>query len=229
LTIIPTSSVTVTQITPSTVAAGGPAFGLAVTGTNFTINSVLQVNGSARTTTVASATALTGTILASDIASGGVLTITVITLGGGTSNAVALTVMGPALAVSGTTVPVAGPIQLTFSNGSAAFGEWVGLFPDTSTGPGPYVDWQWITGGRSVPGSAASGTLTFPSSGVTLAPGNYVFRWVTATNTVLATSPTVSFQVSNSMPAGVTISPASLAAGAAAPEEASLEVTASQR
>jgi hypothetical protein len=215
LTVTPAPGVpTVTGITPSTVTPGGPAFGLAVTGTNFAANSVLQVNGTPRATTVTSATALTGTILASDIASGGLLTITVVTPapGGGTSNGATLTVAGPTLTVSGTTVPVAGPLQVTFGTGPGTVGEWVGLYPATAPGPGGYVDWQWITGGRSAAGSAVSGTLTFPSPGVTLAPGDYVIRWETLTNTVLATSPTVSFQVVNPTPTVTTISPASLAA-----------------
>jgi hypothetical protein len=127
--------------------------------------------------------------------------------GGGTSNGAALTVTGPALTLSGTTAPVAGPVQVTFTSGPGTTAEWLGLFPDTTTGLDGYVDWQWSTGGRGAPGSATSGTLTFPSPGVTLAPGNYVFRWVTATNTVLATSPTLSFQSTNSAPAVATMSP----------------------
>jgi hypothetical protein len=210
----PPAAPTVTQINPSGVRPGGPALSVVVTGTNFASSSVLQVNGTARATTVTSATSLTGTILASDIASPGVLTITVFTPapGGGTSNGMTLTVAGAFLTLSATTVPVTGPLQVTFSEGPGTVGEWMGVYPANWQGPSGYVDWQWVTGGQGAPGSATSGTLTFPSPGVTLAAGNYVIRWLTATNTIVATSPTVSFQVINPTPTVATISPASLAA-----------------
>jgi hypothetical protein len=87
---------TITSISPSSVAAGGPSFTLTVTGSNYLVSSVVQVNGSARLTTYKSALQLTATILASDIATPATLQITVFdpptVKGGLTSNAVPLAV-----------------------------------------------------------------------------------------------------------------------------------------
>jgi hypothetical protein len=213
----PPAAPTITTINPTFVASGGPAFTLEVTGTNFAGNSVVQVNGNPRFTTFGSATSLTATILPSDIATGGTLTITVMTPapGGGTSNGAPLTVMGPSLTVNATTVPVVGPVQVTFSTGPGKSNEWIALYPASTTGVGGYVDWQWVTGGQVAAGAATNGVLTFPTGGRTLAPGNYVFRWISATSTILAQSPVVSFQVINPTPTVAAINPASVAAGSA--------------
>src|ERR1039458_422401 len=85
----------VTGVSPASVAAGGPTFTVAVTGSGFLTNSVVQINGSNRPTTFKSSLQLTATIFASDIATPATLQITVfnpLAAGGGlTSNAVALT------------------------------------------------------------------------------------------------------------------------------------------
>ena len=62
---------TATALSPSSATAGGAAFTLTVTGTNFVSGSVVQWNGSARTTALVSGTQLTAAILASDIATPG--------------------------------------------------------------------------------------------------------------------------------------------------------------
>ncbi len=107
-------------------------------------------------------------------------------------------------------------MQTTFSNGPGVGGEWVGLFPVGTSGAGGYIDWQWTTGGQGAPGMAMSGTLTFPTGGHALTPGAYQFRWISAANTVLAQSPTVTFAVINPTPTITSLSPASLAAGSVA-------------
>ncbi len=94
----------VTSISPSSVSAGSGAFTLAVTGSNFINGSVVEVNGSNRTTTFVSSTQLNATIPANDVVAAGSLTITVFnpTPGGGVSNSKVLSV---------TATP--GPISLT--------------------------------------------------------------------------------------------------------------------
>jgi Abnormal spindle-like microcephaly-assoc'd, ASPM-SPD-2-Hydin/Beta-propeller repeat len=85
----------------STVTVGGAPFVLKVQGSSFVPSSVVQWNGSGRTTTFVSATQLTANIPASDIAQLGAELITVLnpTPGGGTSFALTLTVVpAPALA-----------------------------------------------------------------------------------------------------------------------------------
>ena len=74
-------------ISPSSATAGALGFTLTLTGTQFVTDSVVQWNGSARTTGFASTTRLTATIPASDLTSRGTYSVTVFnpTPGGGTS------------------------------------------------------------------------------------------------------------------------------------------------
>ncbi|MCC7173981.1 MAG: IPT/TIG domain-containing protein, partial [Bryobacterales bacterium] len=84
----------IVSLNPSSVAARGPAFTLTVTGSGFVPTSVVRWNSSNRTTTYVSPTQLTAAITSSDIARATTAQITVRnpTPGGGTSNAVGLTV-----------------------------------------------------------------------------------------------------------------------------------------
>jgi hypothetical protein len=87
---------TITSISPSTVTAGGPAFTLTVVGTNFSVSSVVMVNGSVRATNFISSLQLTATILASDIATPGSLQITVFDRATGASSKPATLTVIPA-------------------------------------------------------------------------------------------------------------------------------------
>jgi hypothetical protein len=60
---------TIVQMTPGSAVAGSAAFTMTVTGTNFVPASVVQFNGSARTTTFVSSTQLQAAITAADVAS----------------------------------------------------------------------------------------------------------------------------------------------------------------
>lgn len=91
-----------TSLSPGIVTAGGPALTLTVTGSGFVDGSTIRVNGAPRSTTFVSLTQLTATIEAGDISAPGMAAITVVSPapGGGTSNALALTIEQPvALAV----------------------------------------------------------------------------------------------------------------------------------
>jgi IPT/TIG domain len=83
-----------TSISPTSVTADGAAFTLTATGSSFLSSSVVNVNGSARTTTYISPTQLQAAITAADIAYTGNLSITVTTPapGGGPSASQTLTV-----------------------------------------------------------------------------------------------------------------------------------------
>lgn len=85
----------ITSLSPSTAYTGGAAFTLTVTGSNFVNGSVIQLNGSNRTTAFVSATQLQATIPASDITNVTTYSVRVFnaTPGGGTSNASTLTVI----------------------------------------------------------------------------------------------------------------------------------------
>jgi photosystem II stability/assembly factor-like uncharacterized protein len=78
---------TLTKLTPSSATAGGAAFTLTVTGTKFVSGSVVNWNGSPRTTTYVSATSVKAAILSSDITSSGTAQVSVTNPapGGGTS------------------------------------------------------------------------------------------------------------------------------------------------
>jgi hypothetical protein len=111
------------SVSPSSVAAGTNGVTLTVAGSNFINGSVIQVNGSNRTTTFVSSTQLTASLPASDLAVGASLSITVFTAtpGGGTSSAVTLTVTNPAPSISSispsTVIALGGTFTLTV-NGS---------------------------------------------------------------------------------------------------------------
>lgn len=89
---------TITSISPSAVVTGSGAFALTVNGTNFDANSLVNVNGSARTTTFISPTQVTASIPAADLTAVGTLNVTVANpgAGGGVSNAQNFTVTGTA-------------------------------------------------------------------------------------------------------------------------------------
>ncbi len=93
---------TTTGISPTSQTAGAAAFSLIVNGTNFIPSSVVQFNGSSRTTTYVSSVQLSASILASDIAATGTFPIVVSSPspGGGLSNSQTFTVTSVPLGFS---------------------------------------------------------------------------------------------------------------------------------
>ncbi len=87
----------ISGLNPANATAGGPAFTLTVDGSNFVSSSVVQWNGSNRTTTFVSSSRLTAAIPSSDTASAGVAQVSVSNPGpgGGPSNAMSFTVTSP--------------------------------------------------------------------------------------------------------------------------------------
>lgn len=100
---------TTTSISPTNATAGGAGFTLTVNGTNFYSGiSMVQWNGSPRSTTFVSSTQLTATISAADIATAGSASVTVLNTGNATaSNAQTFTinsaVAAPTVLTLGTT------------------------------------------------------------------------------------------------------------------------------
>ena len=76
--IVSAAPPTVTSVSPSSTAAGGPAFTLTVTGTNYTQDTVVEWNGSPRSTKFTNITTLAVQILATDIATAGTNSIVVV-------------------------------------------------------------------------------------------------------------------------------------------------------
>ena len=182
----PPQAPTLSSISPTTVGGGGAAFTLTATGTNFAGNSVLQVNGSPRATTVLTATQLTASIPASDIASAGTASITVATPapGGGTSNAQTLTITGPGLAVSATTGPPGSALTVTLSNPPATASSWLAFAAVGAANPS-YLQYVFLD---TLPGTTTkTWTVTLPA-----ALGPYEVRLFEGlTYNRVATSPTV--------------------------------------
>ena len=98
---------TITSLSPSSATAGGSAFLLTVNGTGFLNSSVVNWNGSARTTSYVNATQVTASISAADIASAGTAQVTVFnpTPGGGTSTAASFTINTAKLTITTTSLP----------------------------------------------------------------------------------------------------------------------------
>jgi hypothetical protein len=78
---------TITTLLPTSATAGGAAFTLTVNGTNFNASSVVNFNGTAKTTTLVNATQITAAIAAPDVAAAGQVNVTVTNPapGGGTT------------------------------------------------------------------------------------------------------------------------------------------------
>jgi hypothetical protein len=144
-TSFPINPPAITTLSPTTVAAGGPAFNLTVTGGNFIPGSSVQWNGTSLPTIYNSATSLTANVAASLIATGGTASVTV-------QNAVG--------AVSGPSTFTIGPFTLVITTVS---------LPDAIVGT-EYSQVLNATGG-SPPYTWTSTAGTLPA-GVTLDPGS---------------------------------------------------------
>jgi 6-phosphogluconolactonase (cycloisomerase 2 family) len=95
----PNPSLAPGSLNPSSAVAGGPGFTLTVTGSGFSSPSIVQWNGSARTTTFVSSTSLKAAITAADIATPGTAQISVSTPapGGGMTSTLTFTIVPRAL------------------------------------------------------------------------------------------------------------------------------------
>lgn len=167
---------TITSLSSTSTAAGGAAFTLTVTGTNYVSNSFVRWNGSNRATTFVSNTQLTAIITAADIATGVIAPVTVFNPipAGGTSNTINFTVNNPVPAVTGL-------------NPSSVF-NGNGAFNLTVTGS------NFVTG-SVVRWNGADRTTTFVSS-------TQLTAAITAAD--VASSGTFNVTVFNSSPAGGT-------------------------
>ncbi len=196
---------TTTSLSPSSTTAGGTAFALTVNGTGFVANSIVQWNGSSRTTTYVSSTRLTATIPASDIAVAGTASVTVFTPapGGGTSNAQTFTIttinnpVPTTSSLSPTSTTAGGPDFVLTVNGSnfvaGSVVRWKGANRTTT-----YVSPTQLTAAISAADIAAAGTAS-----VTVfnpAPGG-------------GTSSGRTFTINNPVPTTTGLSPASATAG----------------
>jgi hypothetical protein len=117
------SILTISNLSPTAVTAGGPAFTLTVTGSGFVNLSTVEWNGAAVTTSYVSASQLSASIPASLIASQGSTSVTVLNPGGSTSNVVMLIINPPPQppmisGLSPSAVTAGGPVFTLTVNGS---------------------------------------------------------------------------------------------------------------
>lgn len=177
---------TLSSISPSAATAGSGPITLTATGSSFMSNSVLQVNGAARSTTFISGTQLSTTLTSSDLATVGSLAITASTPGGGTSSALTFTINNPAPSlstISPTTVTAGGSGFTLTVNGSNFVGGSV-VRVNGANRSTTFISTTQLT--ASIPASdiAAAGNLSITvfnaapgggtSSAVTLAVSNPV-------------------------------------------------------
>ena len=212
-------SPTLSAISPTTLPAGGPAFTLSVTGTNFASNSQVQINGASRPTTFVSSTALSAALTEGDRAAAGARTITVFTPapGGGTSGSITLTVSAATMTVNGgagaVSVAPGATLTVSVSGGPANSMDYLTVVPvgsaaDTWTG-----SYKFLNGTTTAPNpglSAATVSMTAPST-----PGSYEVRFnANGWYTRLATSGVISVgSQNNPVPSLTSISPGSVTAG----------------
>lgn len=193
---------TIASLNANSATAGGTAFTLTVTGTNFLSSSVVQWNGSARPTTFASSTSLQAAITAADIAAGGTAMVTVFNPapGGGTSSGLAFTINNP-------TPTIASMNPNSALEGGAAFTLTV-----TGTNFVPSSTVLWNAGAR---------TTTFVSSTSLQAAITAADIATGGTNIVSVSSPapgggasgTLTFTVNNPVPTVASLNPNSAFAG----------------
>jgi hypothetical protein len=157
---------TVTQATPATVLVGAVSPEVAVSGTGFYPSTVIDVNGSARTTIYVSATQVNVALTAADVASTGSLALTAVNAapGGGTSSPATVAVnnpapggpmkLSPSLVLTGATTPTT--VTLTGTNFIPASTVQVGGVAVATT----YVSATQLTFQLTVAEQATSGLLT---------------------------------------------------------------------
>ncbi|MBZ5728082.1 MAG: IPT/TIG domain-containing protein [Acidobacteriia bacterium] len=179
----PTGVSTASSLFPSAAQASGAGFALTVNGSNFATDSIVQWNGSNRSTTFASATQLTASISASDVALAGTALITVFnpTPGGGASNAMTFTINNPApllstlspstvmtgssafkLTIIGTNFVTGSVVQWNGSNRLSTFVSSTQLTASISATDVASAGAAQITVSNLAPGGGTSNALTLP-------------------------------------------------------------------
>lgn len=202
-----------TALSPDSVTAGGAAFTLTVTGTNFVSDSVVRVNGIARTTTFVNSTQVTAQLTAADIATVGVAAITVFTPapGGGESNSLNLNITqapNPVPAIASLTPPTATAgadgLTLTINGSGFVTGSVVRINGNGGSGetrPSTFVSATQLTVRLTAADVASAGSLTLTVINPT--PGG-------------GTSNTFTLSILNAVPTLTALNPNVVAEGAQA-------------
>jgi hypothetical protein len=128
---LPTPSIA--SLTPSIAIAGNPAFLLGASGTGWVPCSVLQWNGSSRTTLFVGTTGATAAISAADIAAPGIVPVTAVNpVAGGTSNIFSFPIFSPPGQSAGT-ASAAGSLATPYTSADGRYSVFVLASTDGST------------------------------------------------------------------------------------------------
>src|SRR5262249_2828301 len=203
LTVFSTAP-TLTGISPASAIAGSGQLTPPVTGTNFTNNSVAQVNGASRSTTFVSSTQLTATLTASDLGSAGLLAITVTNAStGSTSSPLTFTVNNPAPSLTSISpnTALAGGAAFTLTANGSNFVNGSVVQINGSSRPTTFVSTAQLN--AAIPASDIASTGTLSITVVNSTPGG-------------GSSPVLSLTVNAPVPALTSISPNTVVAGGGA-------------
>jgi hypothetical protein len=212
---------TITSLSPSNKSAGSSAFTLTVNGTNYISSSVVQWNGSPRTTTFVSATLLTAAITAADIQTANTDLVTVAnpTPGGGTSNVSQFAVTTPIPALTSIAPNSAGAGGAAFTltlNGSnfinTSVAQWNGSNRATT-----FVSSTQLTASITAADIATAGSASVQVFTPTVIfSGANNLRPQGAPSGVTSNALTFTITAPNPVPTLTSISPTSTGAGGAA-------------
>src|SRR5579871_3209537 len=210
----PNSVPTVSSLSPSSAPAGTAAFTLTVNGTGFIAGSVVNWNGTNRTTTYVSATQVKAAITAADIATAGTAQVTVFNPapGGGTSGNTAFTITAPGtvtklqctpatITLGGTSTctvtlsqaaPLGGsPVSVSDNNAALAVPASVTVAANSTTGSftataGTAGSNQIVTVTAALNGKSATAQITVqPVTGLGyVQSATLVDYWITNTNAI---------------------------------------------
>lgn len=196
----------ISSLSPTSVLEDGPNFTLTVNGSNFVAGSMVRLDGSNQNTTFVSSTQLTAMIQDNDIRQPGSLSITVFnpTPGGGTSNAMTLTV------TSSLTITTSSPLP------SAVVGSPYSQTLAAAGGLSPY-SWSITTG--SLPAGLALAPSTGVLSGSPSSSGNFNFTVEVSDSSLpapITATKAFSLVVSAGAPVLTSLNPSAAAAGSPA-------------
>lgn len=205
---------TITSLSPTSIVAGTVVGGVSVIGSNFETSSIVNFNGTPLTTSLASPIVLRAQIPGSYIASVGTATITVTNpsnggVGGGTSNALTLSIVPPpakfaVTSIAPTTAQAGGPAFTLTVNGSA----FIAPSSSSPASPGSVISFGLVNEPTTFVSSTQL-TTQVPASAVAISGNPYVI----VTNPDGTTSTPITFTVS---PAVGSVNPPGLPAGSSA-------------
>lgn len=187
----------VSGLVPSSATAGSPAFTLTVNGGNFATSSVVQWNGSPRTTSYVSATQLTAQITAADILVQGFNSVSVsnTSTGGGVSPAMSFAVGPQPLSISSIAPSVlnAGAAAFSLTVTGTGFDQYCQVYWNGSSRVTTYVSPTQLLAQISAADVALAGTASVEVASVlspTIVTPPATFTIINATLSLVNTSPT---------------------------------------